>query len=91
MREWLRWNWEMLTVIGVLALLIGGIVWLVVRDASWWSRYSIEHHCIRTGNMRSGYTTFMTTSCGQNCTMTVPITTPDDHEYLCDDQSRHWR
>ena len=91
MRDWLRWNWEPVAIIGGIVTLLVGLIWLVIWDGSRWDEYSAKHHCQRTGNIRRGYTYFTSTSCGNGCTSIIPVIVPDDYEYACDDNTRHWR
>lgn len=56
---------------------------LAYKDAVWWSKFRVEHHCVLVHH-EDGYTYYIPIV-GANGTMTMtPVVQPDVNDYQCD-------
>ena len=86
---WDDWLGRFFLLLGVLCILfICGGIYIVTKDAIWWSAYSKAHNCQYIGDGPTKFTTVFYTVNG-NVIPTVVANTP--HIYKCDDGTFHSR
>lgn len=91
MMPWRYWDWTdwlMWLCIGLTLALLVGVVIFAVHDARWWSQYSEEHGCRRTG--RSETSTTLTPISTGKTTILMPQT-HTSYEWQCRGGEVIWR
>lgn len=93
MRDWIDRNGNNIRdvgIIGLFVMVIIGVVWLCYKEEMRWRQYKIDHHCVRSGQVRhSDHVQFITDGQGRiTGSYTVTYT---DYEWICDGDERFWR